>query len=413
MTTSNEQERRWRLILGGTADEAENTQSQAGESGGDMGAPGQMEQGIPSDQNSPPGLSSQDQEIDNLLETLYGDSESRGGDLSNADPDIARWLGDVRSYFPEPVAHILQKDLLERSNLRKLLNDPDLFDHIEPDMGLVSDILALRRVMPTKTKQTAKEVVRRVVDELIAKMKPLLEQAVRGAIHRPTRNRRPRYKEINWGRTIQKNLKHYQPKYSALVPETLVGYGRQQRGLRDLILAVDTSGSMSTSVVYASVYGAVLASIPAITTRLVLFSTSVVDVTDHLHDPIDLLFGIQLRGGTNIEKALSYCEQHVSRPEDSTLILISDLFEGGNKAALVRRVASLAQRGVQVIVLLALNDSGTPRFDREMANQLVHLGVPSFACTPDQFPSLMGTILNGRDIQHWAGTMGVVTAPDN
>ena len=409
--TNPEQSRRWRLILGGTAEDSAlgDQDDQAPGEPGSQGTPGDGQD----QQESQSGLSQDDQDIDQLLDELYGEGQSSGGDLSDAKPDIARQLGDIRRYFPDSVAHVMQKDLLEKSNLRKLLSDPELFDHIEPDIQLVADLLALRRVMPSKTKETAKEVVRRLVEELIAQMKPLLEQAVRGALHRPTRNRRPRYKEINWGQTIQKNLKHYQPRYKTLVPETLVGYGRQQRGLRDLILAVDTSGSMSTSVVYASVYASVLASIPAITTRLVLFSTAVVDVTNDLQDPVDLLFGLQLRGGTNIEKAVAYCEQQIDRPEDSTLILITDLFEGGDKAGLLRRITSLVQRGVQVIVLLALNDSGAPRFNRDIANQFVSLGVPSFACTPDHFAELMGVVLNGRDIQQWAATAGIITAPDN
>ena len=400
---------RWEMILGYTADYESGSQSQDAPSG-KSAEQGEADQG---EQGTQPAPSGAGQDIDQLLDELYGDNKSRRGDLSDAQPDIARQLGDIRRFFPESVAQVLQKDLLQKSNLRKLLADPELFEHIEPDIGLVAQILSLRRAMPVKTKETAKQVVRRLIDELVQKMKPLLEQAVRGALHRPTRNRRPRYKEINWGRTIQKNLKHYQPRYSTIVPETLVGYGRQQRGLRDLILAVDTSGSMSTSVVYAGVYASVLASLPALKTRLVLFSTAVVDVTDNLQDPVDLLFGIQLRGGTNIEKAIAYCEQHISRPEDSTLILISDLFEGGDKAALVKRIATLVERGVQVIVLLALNDSGTPRFDREIAHQLVAFGVPSFACTPDQFADLMGTVLNGRDITHWAAGAGVISTPHN
>ncbi len=401
----DERDRRWRLILGKTEEDEQQGQD------GEGGQPGESGDGPPPE-GSMPNLGEEDGRMDRALEQLYGD-DSEDGDLSDADPDIARWLGDIREWFSEPVAQLLQRDMLEKSNLRKLLNDPDLMEHIEPDIHLVSDILALRRILPSKTRETAKQVVRKIVDELREQLSRPLEQAVRGAIHRPTVNRRPRHKEINWGRTVYKNLKHYQPSHNTIVPEQLIGYGRQDRGLRDMIVCVDTSGSMSSSMVYAGIYASVMASLPTISTKLVMFSTAVVDLTEELEDPVDMLFGIQLRGGTNIEKAVAYCQQIVERPTETTLILITDLFEGGDKEVLVERLNELTQRGVQVITLLALNDEGAPRFSRELAQQLVMLGIPSFACTPQHFPGLMGAILDGRDVEQWAAGQGIVTAPDN
>ncbi|MFK7806097.1 MAG: VWA domain-containing protein [Anaerolineae bacterium] len=403
----NERTRRWRLILGKIEEDQEQGEDgQASQSSDGDGQDGMPSQGIPD-------LDEKDQKIDRALEQLYGDESNDEGDLSDADPDIARWLGDIREMFSEPVAQMLQRDLLEKSNLRKLLDDPELMEHIEPDIHLVSQILALRRVLPARTKETAKMVVRKIVEELREQLTRPLEQAVRGAIHRPTVNRRPKHKEINWGRTVHKNLKHYQPNQKTIVPEQLIGYGRQDRGLRDIIVCVDTSGSMAASMVYAGIYASVMASIPAISTKLVMFSTAVVDLTDELEDPVDMLFGIQLRGGTNIEKAVGYCEQIVDRPTETTLILITDLYEGGDKELLVERLAGLVGRGVQVVTLLALNDEGAPRFSRELAAECLGLGIPSFACTPQHFPGLMGAILDGRDVDKWAAGQGIVTAPDN
>ena len=134
----------------------------------------------------------------------------------------------------------------------------------------------------------------------------------------------------------------------------------QRHSLRDVIICMDTSGSMASSVVYAGIYAAVLASLNAVTTRLVMFDTAVVDVSDQLHDPVELLFGIRLGGGTNIERAVGYCQQQVTRPHDTILILITDLYEGGDKEGLHKRVAALVADGVQVVVLLALNDQRSP-----------------------------------------------------
>ena len=396
---ANEHGRRWRLILGQTADP---------DSGEDTPGDGEGDGEGEAQQSS---LSEQDQAIDEALEALYGDST--GGDLSDSNPDIARWLGDIRTYFPASVVQVMQQDALNKLNLRRLLNQPEFLATIEPDVQLVANLLALRRVMPGKTKETAKEVVRQVVEQLLEQLTYPLEQAISGSLNRAVRSRRPRHKEINWGRTIHANLRHYQVDQQTVVPETLVGYGRKRSALRDVIIALDTSGSMATSVVYGSIYASVMASIPALATRLVMFDTSVVDLSDQLDDPVELLFGLKLGGGTNIDRALGYCQQLVTRPRDTVLVLLTDLFEGGNKENMIRRIATLVSDGVEIVTLLALNDQGAPRFDRQMAQELVNLGIPAFACTPALFPDLMGAVLNGRDIRQWAATHNIVTAPDN
>ncbi len=397
-TQTDERSRRWRLILGQTTEDDDTAPPEkAGE-----GEAGEGDQS---------GLSEQDRAMDKALEALYGDSS--GGDLSDSNPDIARWLGNIRSYFPAAVVQVMQRDALNKLNLRRLLSQPEFLEAIEPDVHLVANLLALRRVMPGKTKETAKEVVRQVVEKLLEQLTYPLEQAISGSLNRAIRARRPRHKEINWGRTIHANLKHYQPDQQTVIPETLVGYGRKRSALRDVIIALDTSGSMATSVVYGSIYASVMASIPALATKLVMFDTSVVDLTDKLDDPVEMIFGLKLGGGTNIDRALGYCQQLVTRPRDTVLVLITDLFEGGDKANMVRRLATLVSDGVEIVTLLALNDQGAPRFDRQMAQELVNLGIPSFACTPQLFPDLMGAVLNGRNIRQWAATHDIVTAPDN
>ena len=155
----------------------------------------------------------------------------------------------------------------------------------------------------------------------------------------------------------------------------------------------------------------IMASLPSLSTRLVAFSSTVTDLTDQLTDPVDLLFGIQLRGGTNIERALTYCHSQVSRPLDTVMVLLTDLYEGGNRDRLIRRAAAIKADGVELIVLLALDDRGAPRFNRTIAQQLADLEIPVFACTPDHFPDLMGAAVNGLDIREWAATEGIAVAP--
>jgi Mg-chelatase subunit ChlD len=303
----------------------------------------------------------------------------------------------------------MQKDALERLDLQRMLLEPEMLEAVEPDVHLVSTLIALKSVIPNRTRDTARLVVRRVVDELQRRLAAATRQAVAGALNRAARNTRPRYSEVDWHRTIRANLKHYQPAYRTIIPERRLGYGRKRSSLRDIVLCVDQSGSMAASVVYASVFGAVLASLPAVSTRFVVFDTSVVDLTDTMDDPVELLFGTQLGGGTDINRALSYCESVVRRPSETVLVLLSDLYEGGNREEMIKRVASLAGAGVRVVALLALSDSGSPAFDHANAAAFAALGVPAFACTPDLFPDLMATAIGRRDLGQWAATNGIAT----
>ncbi|RMG07835.1 MAG: VWA domain-containing protein [Cyanobacteria bacterium J055] len=326
--------------------------------------------------------------IDRALQALY-DADERHGRLGRSAPNVARWLGDIRTYFPSSVVRVLQQDALERLQLRQLLWEPELLEAVPPDVHWVADLLALKQAIPDNTKDTARQVVEGVVETLQRRLTPPTQAAISGRSIRTQRRCRPRLSDIDWHRTIRANLKHYQPQYRTLIPETIVGSHRRRSSLHDLILCIDQSASMATSVIYASIFGAVLASLDAVTTKLVAFDTSVVDWSDRLGDPVEILFGIQLGGGTDIHLALSYCQGLIHRPLETILVLVSDLYEGGNAEEMLKRMAMLVNWGVKVIVLLALNDEGTPSFDRHNADRLAQLGIPAFACTPDGFPELI------------------------
>ncbi len=338
--------------------------------------------------------------MDNALEALY-DSDRRGG-LGASSPNVSRWLGDIRNFFPNTVVQVMQKDAIKRLDLTQLLFEKELLENVEADVQLVATLLSLKNVIPDKTKDTARQVVQKVVDQLMKKLMQPMQQAVTGSLNRSTRNRRPRHNEINWHLTIQKNLKHYQPDYKTIIPETRIGYGRKRTSLKDVVLCIDQSGSMGTSVVYSGIFGSVMASIPAIKTRMVVFDTAVADLTEELSDPVDLLFGVQLGGGTDIHAALSYCQQVITRPNDTVLVLITDLYEGGDVAGMQKKAIELTAAGVQVVVLLALNDEGAPSYDHSNAQFFSDLGVPVFACTPDKFPDLMAAALGKQDLVQWA-----------
>jgi Mg-chelatase subunit ChlD len=355
-------------------------------------------------------LSRGDQAIDAALAALYeareaeaGSERQRSAGLGASAPAVARWLGDIRAYFPASVVQVMQRDAIDRLHLRQLLLEPEMLASIEPDVHLAGTLLSLAGVMPEATKQTARQVIRVVVEEIEKRIRQSTRAAVTGAVSRASRTRRPRPRDIDWNKTIAANLSRYQPEYRTVIPEQLIGYGRRQQAVaKDIVLAIDQSGSMASSVVYASVFGAVLASIRAVRTSLVVFDTAVVDLTDQLADPVEVLFGTQLGGGTDINKAVAYSETLITRPRDTIFVLISDLFEGGIEGQLVARVAGLLAAGVTVVVLLALSDDGAPSFDAEHAGALAQLGVPAFACTPDAFPDLLAVAITGGDIGAWA-----------
>ncbi|MDC7178622.1 VWA domain-containing protein [Bacteroides cellulosilyticus] len=369
-TMEEEYLKRWRLILGGN--EADGT-------------------GIT--------LTPEEQRIDQSLEAVY-DSDRRGG-LGSSAPKVSRWLGDIREFFPQTVVQVIQRDAIKRLNITSLLTEKEMLETVVPDVHLVATLMSLSRVIPEKNKEMARQVVRKVVDELLRKLSAPTQQAVTGALNRSARRRNPRYNEIDWKTTITKNLKNYQPEYKTIIPEVRIGYGRKRKAMKDIILCLDQSGSMGTSVIYSGIFGSVLASIPAVNTRMVVFDTAVVDLTDDLQDPVDLLFGVQLGGGTDIARALTYCQGVITRPQDTVLVLVTDLYEGGDPREMRKKFVSLVNSGVQLIVLPALNDDGAPSYDKNHAEFLANIGVPTFACTPDKFPDLMAAALSKQDIGIW------------
>ncbi len=346
------------------------------------------------------GLESEQSGMDGVLDALYN-SERKGG-LGASSPNVNRWLGDIRQYFPTSVVQVMQKDALERLNLHKMLLEPELLQSVEPDVSLVATLISLNKVMPAKTKETARMVVKKVVEELEKKLRNPMRQAIEGAINKSVRNRRPKLKEIDWHRTIRANLKHYQVELKTIIPEHLIGHGRKSHSLKHIILLVDQSGSMAGSVVYAGVFGAILASLRSVKTHFIAFDTAVADLTAHLSDPVDLLFGVQLGGGTDINKAVGYAQTLVQAASDTILVLVTDLFEGGNEGELIKKIATLKASGVQLIVLLALDDHGAPAYDRALAAKLAAIDIPAFACSPDKFPQLMEAAIKKESLQQWA-----------
>jgi hypothetical protein len=353
------------------------------------------------------GLSSDEQLMDEALGAIYdgtgdaGAPAQRTAGLGGSSPRLSKWLGDIRTYFKEDVVTVIQQDAIERKGLNQLLFEPEMLKNVQPNVQLVGTLMSLKGHIPERTKETARMVVRSVVDQIKLQLEQRIRQAVLGALNRNEHSPIPSASRIDWKWTIGRNLKNYNTELQTIIPERVYFYSRAQRSHNwTVIVDMDQSGSMAASVVYGAVTGSIFASLPALETHVVAFDTEVVNLTEQCGtDPVDMLFGVQLGGGTDINKSVGYCEQFIKEPRRTLFILITDLYEGGNQAQLVRRLGDMVESGVRVLCLLALSDSGVPTYDENLARKLAELGIPCFGCTPQKLPELLEGALRGADLK--------------
>ena len=375
--SQTEQLSRWRLILG-----AETEQSFSG-----MG-------GAP--------LSQEELLMDSALGAIYGGpgegfgESGRGAGKGPSSPVISKWLGDLRSLFdPETVA-VVQNDAIERKGLKQLLLEPELLDTLEPDLNLASTLLMLKDQIPKKSKEAARAFIRRIVEEINRLLENDMRRAVTAALNRRAHSPLPAAAALDFPYTIRRNLKNYNKELGAILPERVWFFDRASRVNRwHVILDIDQSGSMGQSILYSSVMACILASMSAVRTSVVAFDTQIMDLTPLCADPVDLLFGFQMGGGTDIAKSVAYCQELVESPAKTLFFLISDLDEGGNRAALLRRLEELKGSGVTVVVLLAIADGGKPYYDAQTAQRVAAMDIPCFACAPEKLPELLERALTG------------------
>jgi Mg-chelatase subunit ChlD len=344
-------------------------------------------------------LSGVDRRLDRVMETLYGRGQVQRGfrGRGGSDPsqiNLPRWLDDLRALFPASVFETIQGHAVERFGMAELLASPEALRKLEPNLDLMKVLLSFRGRADQKVADAIREIVRQVVEDLRRRLQREVARAFSGARNRFQRSQQRRMANFDMRATVRANLKSYQPDRRAIVAERLHFNARRRRQLPwTVILCVDQSGSMVSSLIHAVVLASILAGLSAVSVKLVVFDTSVVDLSDRLDDPVDLLLSVQLGGGTNIAKAVRYCEQLVTQPTRTVLALISDFEEGGSPAELVRAVRRLAEAQVTLLGLAALDDAGEPMFDRAMGARLADAGMSVAALTPDRFAEWLGGII--------------------
>lgn len=349
-------------------------------------------------------LSAEQQLMDQALAALYdqtsGGSFGQGGGKGPSSPQIARWLGDIRSLFDQEMVSIIQSDAIERKGLKQLIFEPEILDHLEPNVNLASTMMMLKDHIPKRSKESVRKFIGKIVEEINKLLENDIRRAVTAALNKKQHSPIPSVAAIDYKHTINRNLKNYNPQLKTIIPERFYFFDRANRMNNwTVIVDIDQSGSMGESVIYSSIMSCILASMNAIKTRIVAFDTEIIDMTEKSDDPIDLLFGIQLGGGTDINKSVAYCQQFIENPSKTIFFLISDLEEGGNRAGLINRIKEMKESGVTVISLLAIADGGRPYYDEQMAKRLSALGVPCFACTPALLPQLLEMAFKGYDLQ--------------
>ena len=379
---------RWRLALGPEAEQIAGGCGLSGLSGATGAA-----LGLPEDRLS---------DFDKAMGFVYGD-DKRGGS-SKSRPYIPSWLANLREFFTQEVVALVQKDAIERKDMKALLFEPETLALLDRNVELVATLVSAKGMVPEQAKAMARQIVREVVDELRKKLESEVRTAVYGALRRDRTSPLQVMRNLDWKRTIRRNLHTWDLERRRLVPERFYFWANQRRRHEwDVAILVDQSGSMAESVVYSSVMAAIFASLDVLRTRLLLFDTEVVDMTPMLVDPVDILFAAQLGGGTDINRAVAYAQQNfIERPDKTLFILITDLYEGGNGKQLVARMRQLVESRVKVVTLLALSDGGHPSYDHGMAKAFAELGIPCFGCTPKKLVALMEKVLSGGDLKAFA-----------
>lgn len=311
---------------------------------------------------------------------------SRRGSLDPTQLEAVGWLGEARELFPRTTFETVRGHAIERYGMSELLADPKEIDDIEPDIGLLGAMMTLSGRGDARVRDALRRIARKVIDDLLQRLRPRVTRALSGQRDRFRRSNLKSSANFDWRRTVRENLRHYDPDRRVIVAERLAFVARRRRHLPwTVILCVDQSGSMTESLIHAAVMAAILSGLPGIEVKMVLFDTEIVDLTDRLDDPLDVILSVRMGGGTDIGRAVSYCEKLVDDPSRTVFALVSDFYEGPAPRRLYAAVTRLAEARVRLIGLAALDEGGQPDFDRDIAGRLAELGMSVAAMTPDTF----------------------------
>ena len=368
---------RWRLILGGLSDK----QLSFSGSARDVASFMDMEQ---------------------LLDYLYSRSQgddvrtgNRGGSLDPSVISAAEWITKVRTLFPKKTAEIMEKHALEEFHMTELLTDNDVLRKITPDMDLLKTVLQLKHLMKGEVLETARDIARQVAEELRKKLENDVRRSILGRIDRNSSSPVHSARNLDINKTIRRNLKNFDTDSQQLILKDIYFSNRVKKyNNKRVIIAIDESGSMTGSIIHSAVMAQIIASLPFAELKLVIFDTSVVDLSDYADDPAQILMSVQLGGGTDIGKAAAYCEQLIAAPLQTAVIIVTDLYEGAQEKYLLNTSRNIITSGAKLSFLTALDEEANPAFDRTLGQKLADMGAFVGAMTPEQLGDYLGRIFS-------------------
>jgi len=363
--------RRWRLMLGRYADEGLNR----------------------------PRLSTLDGRCDAALAYLYdressGRGHQRAGTLDPSQVTALGWLSELRELFPASVRETIESHALERYGMTGLLEDPEVLAGITPSAQLLGAMLQLKGRANPQVEAQIRALARRVVEDIMRRLKPAVSSALSGTRNRFATSPMKSMRNFDWRGTIRHNLKNWDAERKVVVAERLRFHARERRRFPwTIVLVVDQSGSMAPSLIYSAVMAAIIAGLPSLRLKLVVFDTGIVDLSDRVSDPVEVLLSVQLGGGTDIGRALAYSETLIEQPSRTVLVLVSDFCEGASPARLIAAVRRLAEARVKLLGLAALDERAKPDYDRAMAARLADAGMQIAALTPEHFADWLAGVI--------------------
>ena len=340
-------------------------------------------------------------EMEELLDYLYshGDSDDirheRSGGSGRSQLTAARWIQKVRELFPKKTAEVLEKQALEEFRLTELITDKQVLESLEPDMGLLSAILQLKHLMKGEVLEAAKQIARRVAEDIAKRLEQSIKRSALGRLDRNERSPVRTARNLDIKKTVSRNLKNFDPDRGELVLKDIYFSSRVKKyNKKTVIIAIDESGSMLGSVIYSAVMAQIISQLPFAQVRLVIFDTNIVDLSGRVDDPAEVLMSVQLGGGTDIAKALVYCESLIETPADTCVLCVTDLFEGGSVSRLLNTSRNMIQSGAKLSFLTALDEEASPAYDKILGQQLANLGAFVGALTPDELGDYVGKLFN-------------------
>lgn len=334
-------------------------------------------------------LSPLQEQQDQVLQQLYQEGQLQRGfkvsaGLGESELAVTHWLEAAENLFPRSVNDRLQSDAVERFGLHQILEQPQVLEKITPSMGVLKQLLKLNAHHKPAIRQQVERIIQGVVEELLRHLRPTYLNHLGGRLNRQARSPVKRLANLDWQTTIRRNLKHFDGEKVCF--ERVYFHARQQHQLPwHLILCLDQSGSMATSLIYSAVIAGILTRLPSVKLSLVVFDTQVVDLSDQAQDPVAVLLNCQLGGGTLIAQAWRYCQQLCAEPGRSVVVTVSDFEEGGSMPALLAQAQGMMDSGIKLLGMTAMNQHAEPFYSTVTTDQLQRLGMEISSLSPDHF----------------------------